>query len=226
MLAMNVKHLAHLALAGLLVFGTGATGAENQNQKGKPAPVRSGGGANAGGAKFHVQSPGSPRLHLQSQGNVRIHRDNAARIHNHNRLTVRQQDFNRNLTHRREVTRHRAVINQNVQKQSVQRLERNRTRAGEERRTGKRVAVQISQTQRVRIREAYRHHRRHFHRVARVGFPIFVGADVPSDYAFYDVPEDIVEYVPEYEGYKYIIVGDLLLIIDPETWEIVAIIQL
>jgi hypothetical protein len=30
--------------------------------------------------------------------------------------------------------------------------------------------------------------------------------------------------VPAYEGYKYIIVGNELLIIDPETWEIVAII--
>lgn len=222
---MNVKHLAHLALAGLLVFGTGATGAENQ--KGKPAPVRSGGAnVKAGGAKFHVQSQGSPRLHVQSQGNVRIHRDNAVRIHNQNRITVRRHDFNRNVTHRREITRHRAVINQNVQKQPMQRLERNRVRVGKEKRTGKRVAMQISQTQRVRIREAYRHHRRHFHRVVRVGFPIFVGAYVPSDYTFYDVPEDIVEYVPEYEGYKYIVVGDLLLIIDPETWEIVAIIQL
>jgi hypothetical protein len=38
------------------------------------------------------------------------------------------------------------------------------------------------------------------------------------------VPEDIVEYMPEYVGYKYIVVGDELLIIDPVTLEIVAII--
>jgi hypothetical protein len=60
--------------------------------------------------------------------------------------------------------------------------------------------------------------------VARVGFPIFVGASVPSDYSFYDMPDDFVEYAPEYEGYKYIVVGDEILIIDPQTWEIVAII--
>jgi hypothetical protein len=47
---------------------------------------------------------------------------------------------------------------------------------------------------------------------------------VPSDYAFYDVPPDFVEYAPEYNGYKYIVVGDQILIIDPQTWEIAAVI--
>ncbi len=50
------------------------------------------------------------------------------------------------------------------------------------------------------------------------------GASVPSDYAFYDVPPDFVEYAPEYNGYKYIVVGDQILIIDPQTWEIAAVI--
>ncbi len=203
---MKVKYLAHLALAGVLAFGTAAIGAENQKQGGRPAPARSGGGS---------------RVHVQPQGGVSINRGNTARIQNQNRITVRQQDFNRN------VTRNRTVIKQqNFQPPSVQRIERNRIRAGEQKRVSGRAAVQISQTQRAHIREAFRGHRRHFHRVARVGFPIFVGAYVPSDYAFYDVPEDIVEYAPEYEGYKYIIVGDQLLVIDPETWEIVAVIHL
>jgi hypothetical protein len=54
---MKVKHLAYLTLAGLLVFGTGATSAENQNQKGNPGQARSGGNArvNAGGsAQIHA----------------------------------------------------------------------------------------------------------------------------------------------------------------------------
>lgn len=212
---MKVKYLAHLALTGVLAFGTAAIGAENQKQGGRPAQVRSSGG----GAK--VNMGGGASVHAQPQGGVSINRGNTARIQNQNRITVRQQDFNRN------VTRNRAVIQpQNFQQQSVQRIERNRIRAGEQKRVSGRAAVQISQSQRAHIREAFRSHRRHFHRVARVGFPIFVGAYVPSDYTFYDVPEDIVEYAPEYEGYKYIIVGDQLLIIDPETWEIVAIIRL
>jgi hypothetical protein len=210
MVAMKVKHFAHLALAGLLVFATGASGAEDK--KGNSGQARSGGSPHAntgGGAKFHAQSQGA-----------RINRGNTVRVQNQNRTTV-HQNINRN------VTRNRTVIKQqNFQKQSGQRIEQNRIRTGDQSRKGKRPFVQVSQTQRVHIRDSFRQHRDHFHRVGRVGFPIFVGASVPSDYAFYDAPEDIVEYVPEYQGYKYIVVGDQLLIIDPDTWEIVAIIPL
>jgi hypothetical protein len=219
MVAMNAKNLVRLAMAGLLVIGTSAIGAENQNQKGKPGQTRSGGTSpvNAGGgAKFHAQP---------SAG---VNRGNTVRVQNQNRITVREhreQNFNRNVTINRNITRNRAVINQqNFQKQSVQRTERNRIHADDKKLASKKAVVQISQTQRVRIREAFRHHRGHFHRVARVGFPIFVGASVPSDYSFYDMPDDFVEYAPEYGGYKYIVVGDEILIIDPRTWEIVAII--
>ena len=208
---MKTKYLAHLALAGLLVLATGASGAENKKQEGKPAPAHSGGNPHAnagGGAKFQVQSQG-----------VRINRGNTARVQNQSRITVHQQNINRN------VTRNRTVIKQqNFKKQSGQRIEQNKVRTGDQSRKGKRAVVQVSQTQRVHLRDSFRQHRDHFHRVARVGFPIFVGAYVPSDYAFYDVPSDFVEYAPEYDGYKYIVVGDEILIIDPRTWEIVAVI--
>jgi Protein of unknown function (DUF1236) len=220
MVAMRMKYFAHLALAGLLVWGAGAAGAENQNQnqKGKPAQVRSGGSAK-------INTGGGVKFHAQSQGADRINRGNVMRVQNQNRVTVRERSLDRNTTIRRDVTRNRAVINQpNLRQKSVQRIERSRIRTGEGNQAGKRVAMQISQTQRVRIHEAFRQHRGHFHRVAHVGFPIFVGAEVPSDYSFYDVSTDFADYAPEYEGYKYIVVGNELLIIDPETWEIVAII--
>jgi uncharacterized protein DUF1236 len=216
MVAMKVKYLAHLALAGLLVFGTGAIGAEKQNQKGNPGQARSGGSP-------HVNAGSGPKFHAQP--GTGISRGNTVRVQNRNRITVREQNFNRNVTINRNVTRDRAVINQqNFQKRSVERIERNKIRTGDKKLADKRAVVQLSQTQRVHIREAFHHHRDHFHRVARVGFPIFVGAYVPSDYAFYDVPSDFVEYAPEYDGYKYIVVGDEILIIDPRTWEIVAVI--
>jgi hypothetical protein len=226
MITMKVKYVAHLALAGLLVFGTGAFGAEKQNQKGNPGQARSGGSP-------HVNAGGGPKFHAQPGAGV--NRGNTARVQNQNRITVRERNFNRNVTINRNVTRNRAVINnqnnqQNFHKQRIGQdkihtgEQRRAGRPGEQKRVGGRAVVQISQTQRVRIRDAFRHDRGHFHRVARVGFPIFVGASVPSDYAFYDMPDDFVEYAPEYQGYKYIVVGDEILIIDPQTWEIVAII--
>lgn len=62
--------------------------------------------------------------------------------------------------------------------------------------------------------------------MARVAFPIVIGSFIPRDYTIYDIPNDYYGYVPGYEGYKYIVVGDELLIIDPETLEIVAIIPI
>jgi hypothetical protein len=130
----------------------------------------------------------------------------------------------RNVTHDRAVTNNR----QNLQKQSVQRKQpvqragQSKIHPSDERRASGRAVVQISQAQRTHIRDAFRQHPGNFRRVANVGFPFFVGASVPNDYRYYDVSSDFAEYAPEYEGYKYIVVGDELLIIDPRTWEIVA----
>jgi hypothetical protein len=68
--------------------------------------------------------------------------------------------------------------------------------------------------------------RHHLHRIARASFALAVGSYVPQSYEIYDLLEYLYGDVPEYEGYKYIIVGNELLIIDPETWEIIAIIPI
>jgi hypothetical protein len=61
------------------------------------------------------------------------------------------------------------------------------------------------------------------HRVDHVDFSLSVGVRVPDTVTFYDIPETIVDIVPEYRGFRYIVVGDELVIIDPDTLEIVAV---
>jgi hypothetical protein len=46
---------------------------------------------------------------------------------------------------------------------------------------------------------------------------------VPRSVHIAVLPPEIVTVVPEYSGFDYIVVGDQLLIIDPATLEIVAI---
>jgi hypothetical protein len=58
-----------------------------------------------------------------------------------------------------------------------------------------------------------------------VNFSISVGTVVPRSVHVYEVPADIVEIVPAYRGYKYIVVRDEILILDPRTLRIVAIID-
>jgi hypothetical protein len=57
-----------------------------------------------------------------------------------------------------------------------------------------------------------------------VDFDVRVGTRIPRSVHFVALPEDVVRIVPEYRGFDYVLVRDEILIIDPDTLEIVAII--
>jgi hypothetical protein len=57
-----------------------------------------------------------------------------------------------------------------------------------------------------------------------VNFDVRVGTRVPRDVHFVVLPEEIVRIVPQYRGFDYVLVGDEIVIIDPHTLEIVAVI--
>jgi hypothetical protein len=84
------------------------------------------------------------------------------------------------------------------------------------------ASVQLSQTQRTKIQAVIGHSSTA--RVTNVNFNVAVGVAIPRTVHVEVVPEDIVEVVPQFEGFDYIIVGDNILIIDPDTLEIVDII--
>jgi uncharacterized protein DUF1236 len=84
-------------------------------------------------------------------------------------------------------------------------------------------AVQLSQTQRSKIQAVIG--RSHAARVTtNVNLDVAVGVRVPRSVHIEVLPEDIVEIVPQFEGFDYIVVGDNILIIDPDTLEIVDVI--
>ena len=86
-----------------------------------------------------------------------------------------------------------------------------------------RPSMQLSQDQRTRIRAVIG--KEHAPRLSGTEhFDITVGARVPRDVHIAVLPEDIVSIVPEYRGFDYILVGDNILIVDPVTLEIVAVI--
>lgn len=87
---------------------------------------------------------------------------------------------------------------------------------------GSRGAVQLSQTQRSKIQSIIGHSRAA--RVTNVDFNVAVGVTIPRSVHVEVLPETIVEVVPQFEGFDYIIVGDNILIIDPDSLEIVDII--
>ena len=91
--------------------------------------------------------------------------------------------------------------------------------------TGGRVggaSVQLSQDQRTKIKDVIVRDR-NVARVNSASFSVSVGARVPRDVHVSVLPPEVVSIVPEYRGFEYVLVGDQLLIIDPDTMEIVAI---
>jgi uncharacterized protein DUF1236 len=84
-------------------------------------------------------------------------------------------------------------------------------------------SVQLSQDQRSQIKTIVgRGNAPRFS--GNVDFDIRVGSRVPRSVHFVALPEDIVRIVPQYRGYDYVLVRDEILIIDPSTLEIVAVI--
>jgi hypothetical protein len=86
------------------------------------------------------------------------------------------------------------------------------------------VNVNLSTEQRTRIHEVIVKNR-NAPRVANVDFSLSVGTVIPrGKVKFVTVPREIVEIQPAWRGYEYFLVGDEIVIVDPRTLRIVAVI--
>ena len=59
----------------------------------------------------------------------------------------------------------------------------------------------------------------------QVNFSVNVGTRVPPEVHYYPLPTEVVTIYPEWRGYNYILVGGQILVIDPDTREIVAVLD-
>jgi hypothetical protein len=80
----------------------------------------------------------------------------------------------------------------------------------------------MSTEQHVKFRETMKGEKAE--RLTSVPFSISVGEEVPRTVHYYRLPARIVEYAPQYRDFDYILVGDDILILDPRTHRIVAVI--
>jgi hypothetical protein len=127
-------------------------------------------------------------------------------------------------------------LNRNEPRENIQ---RNRTQTDRDRVQGERgenkttvegreggrsnVNVQLSQEQRTRIHDVIIKERS-APRVANIDFSLNVGVRVPRTIRLVRVPTTIVEIEPAWRGFEYFLVGDEIVIVDPGTLEIVAVI--
>jgi len=84
-------------------------------------------------------------------------------------------------------------------------------------------SVQLSEDQRSQMKTIIE--RGHGPRLGRnVNFDVRVGTRIPRSVHYAVLPSDIVRIVPQYRGFSYFLVEDEIVIVDPHTLEIVAII--
>jgi hypothetical protein len=81
----------------------------------------------------------------------------------------------------------------------------------------------LSSEQHTKIRDTLRVEKSE--RLTNVPFSTKVGEAIPGTVHLYILPVSIMEYAPQYRGYEYILVGDEILIVDPRTLRIVAVID-
>ena len=61
--------------------------------------------------------------------------------------------------------------------------------------------------------------------VDNVNFSVSVGVNIPSTVTVHPLPPTIVEIVPEYRGYDYIVVREEIVIIEPRTRRIITVVH-
>ena len=83
------------------------------------------------------------------------------------------------------------------------------------------VSANLNDNQRTRISESIT--RLNAKPVTNVNFSLSVGSVVPRDVHFQPLPSDIVEIVPQYRGYNFVVVRDDIVIVEPSTYKIVDV---
>jgi hypothetical protein len=85
------------------------------------------------------------------------------------------------------------------------------------------AAAKLSTEQRTKITTVIRD--QHVQPVTSVNFSIAVGTRVPRDVSFHPLPAEVVTVYPEWRGYEFILVNNQILVVNPRTLEIVAILE-
>lgn len=85
------------------------------------------------------------------------------------------------------------------------------------------AGAKLSTEQRTQITSVIREQR--VSPVTNVNFSISVGTRVPRDVTFHALPPRVVTIYPEWRSYKYILVKEQIVIVDPNTYEIVAVLE-
>jgi hypothetical protein len=81
--------------------------------------------------------------------------------------------------------------------------------------------VNINDRQRTQLSQSFA--RVNVQPLSHVNFSVSVGTAIPRDVRLHTLPADVVEVVPQYRGYNFVMVRDEIVIVDPATYKIVTV---
>jgi Protein of unknown function (DUF1236) len=61
--------------------------------------------------------------------------------------------------------------------------------------------------------------------LSNVNFSISVGTAIPATVDLVELPPEVVRIVPAYRGYRYFVVRNQIVIVEPSTRKIVTVIE-
>jgi Protein of unknown function (DUF1236) len=85
------------------------------------------------------------------------------------------------------------------------------------------AGAKLSTEQRTKITTVIRNE--HVAPATNVNFSISVGTRIPREVRYHPLPAEVVTIYPEWRGYNFVLVRDQIVVIDPQTLEIVAILD-
>lgn len=85
------------------------------------------------------------------------------------------------------------------------------------------AGAKLSTEQRTKITSVIRE--QHVQPEGNVNFNISVGTRVPRTVHFHPLPADIVTVYPDWRGYEFFLVRDQIIVVNPRTFEIVAVLE-
>lgn len=215
------------AAAAALIAGTGGALAQADKKMDAPAGAQIQGGAQGGGGGVDVQKKGGAQTQMrdggakvQGQGSGSAQAPGGTKVQG-GAQTGAGSDMKKDSAQGRSDSKASGQAQQPSGSQDMQKRDSAQGSSSDSK-----TSVQLNSEQRTKISQTIKQkdvNLRHVER-SRINFNITVGAVVPRSFTLYPLPAPIVAVVPAYRGYLYIVVDDELLIIHPQTYEIVAVI--
>jgi hypothetical protein len=207
----------------------GQGGAQSQSQPNRDQSDRSGqrepsrNAQSNQGTRGQAQERTQERTQEKTQGQAQQPKGRAEGQERQGQTQQREQT--QGQSKQREQTQGQAPRGQERQ-QTQERAPQTEQRGGnvqQGERGGGNASVTLTTEQRTRIRDTVLKEK-DAPRVGRVDFSVREGTVIPRTVHVVEVPRVIIDIHPEWRGYKYFIVNDEIVIVEPSTLRIVAVI--